>query len=337
MSFNSAEALITVQHFIGVVENRNDPLNIGRCQVRVYGVHSEDKTEIPTADLPWAMPVMPPTSASISGVGVSPTGLVEGSWVFGMFIDGVELQQPIILGSLVGIPIEKIASNLGFGDPRGVYPKEKYLKQSDVNRLARGDQAEGEESLAIKNRDRVTEIPTAVPPIVESVRNLDGAKVPTSDKYNAGKAGDFYYRNYWSEPFPRYGGQIDGETCFLDDDGNGVLRIYYLDSQNSKTYLNTSAGTVNYSTGLVVIKSVIITSSSTIEVQCKPAINDISPARNMILLISKASIDIVNDSTGATESSVSNVTTAGTTETITSETARILSTGSTGGVTNLVY
>ena len=223
MSFNSAEALITVQHFIGVVENRNDPLNIGRCQVRVYGVHSEDKTEIPTADLPWAMPVMPPTSASISGVGVSPTGLVEGSWVFGMFIDGVELQQPIILGSLVGIPIEKIASNLGFGDPRGVYPKEKYLKQSDVNRLARGDQAEGEESLAIKNRDRVTEIPTAVPPIVESVRNLDGAKVPTSDKHNAGNAGDFYYRNYWSEPFPRYGGQIDGETCFLDDDKKGQI------------------------------------------------------------------------------------------------------------------
>ena len=57
----------------------------------------------------------------------------------------------------------------------------------------------------------------------------------------------------------------------------------------------------------------------------------------MILLISKASIDVVNDSTGAIESSVSNVTTAGTTETITSETSSILSTGSTGGVTNLVY
>ena len=130
---------------------------------------------------------------------------------------------------------------------------------------------------------------------------------------------------------------FQNQTCFLDDDGNGILRIYYLDSQNNKTYLNTSAGTVNYSSGLVVIKSVIITSSSTIEVNAKPAINDISPARNMILLISKASIDIVNDSTGVTESSVSNVTTAGTTETITSETARILSTGSTGGVTNLVY
>ena len=46
---------------------------------------------------------------------------------------------------------------------------------------------------------------------------------------------------------------------------------------------------------------------------------------------------MVNDSTGVVESSVSNVTTAGTTETITSETSSILSTGSTGGVTNLVY
>tara|TARA_R110002096_G_scaffold14161_3_gene49443 strand:- start:10290 stop:11732 length:1443 start_codon:yes stop_codon:yes gene_type:complete len=223
MSLNSAEALINVQHFIGVVENRNDPLNIGRCQVRVYGVHTEDKIDIPTGDLPWAMPVMPYNSASISGIGISPTGPVEGTWVFGMFIDGIELQQPIILGTLVGIPKEKIASNLGFGDPKGIYPKEKYLKQSDVNRLARGPMAEGEESLAVKNRDRVTEIPTAVPPITETVRKLDGPKVPTSDKHNAGNPGDFYYRNHWNEPFPRYGGQANNETCFLDDTSNGQI------------------------------------------------------------------------------------------------------------------
>ena len=129
----------------------------------------------------------------------------------------------------------------------------------------------------------------------------------------------------------------EGQTCFLDDNGNSILRIYYLDVNNAKVYINSSAGTVNYSSGLVTISSVIISSSSTIEVSCKPAINDISPTRNMILLISKASINVVNDSTGITESSVSNVTTAGTTETTTSETSSILSTGSTGGVTNLVY
>ena len=152
------------------------------------------------------------------------------------------------------------------------------------------------------------------------------------------------FNNGISNPHAGHSGAVastsftfQNQTCFLDDDGNGVLRIYYLDSQNQRTYLNTSAGTVNYSSGLCVIKSVIITSSNTIEVSVKPAINDISPTRNMLLLISKASIDVVNDSTGVVESSVSNITTAGTTETITSETSQILSTGSTGGVTNLVY
>ena len=155
-----------------------------------------------------------------------------------------------------------------------------------------------------------------------SIAFNNGISNPHAGHYGAVSSTSFTFQN---------------QTCFLDDDGNGVLRIYYLDSQNNKTYLNTSAGTVNYSTGLVIIQSVVITSSSTIEVSTKPAINDIAPARNMILLISKAAIDVINDSTGATESSVTNVTTAGTTETIQSETSQILSTGSTGGVTNLVY
>ena len=155
-----------------------------------------------------------------------------------------------------------------------------------------------------------------------SVAFNNGISNPHAGHYGAVSSTSFTFQN---------------QTCFLDDDGNGILRIYYLDSQNNKTYLNTSAGTVNYSSGLVTIKSVIITSSSTIEVSVKPAVNDISPTRNMLLLISKASIDVVNDSTGVVESSVSNITTAGTTETITSETSSILSTGSTGGVTNLVY
>ena len=106
------------------------------------------------------MPVMPFNSASISGVGISPTGPVEGTWVFGLFLDGQELQQPIVLGTMVGIPKEKIAATKGFSDPLGLYPKEKYMKQSDVNKLARGETAWGEETLAVKVRDRTTDVPT---------------------------------------------------------------------------------------------------------------------------------------------------------------------------------
>ena len=90
-----------------IVENRNDPLQLGRVQVRVFGVHSESLDDVPTSELPWAIPIMPVTSASISGVGNSPTGFVEGSLVIVFFMDGDSKQQPMILGSTHGIPQAK--------------------------------------------------------------------------------------------------------------------------------------------------------------------------------------------------------------------------------------
>jgi GH24 family phage-related lysozyme (muramidase) len=89
--------------FIGKVENRNDPLKLGRCQVRVIGVHDENPAILPTIDLPWAMPISPINSASSAGIGVSPTGIVLGSIVLVTFTDKDD-QTPVILGTLAGIP-----------------------------------------------------------------------------------------------------------------------------------------------------------------------------------------------------------------------------------------
>ena len=68
--------------YTGVVEDRQDPQYLGRVRVRCIGIHTDDKVELPTADLPWAQCVMPVIGASISGLGHSPAFLVEGSWVF---------------------------------------------------------------------------------------------------------------------------------------------------------------------------------------------------------------------------------------------------------------
>ena len=38
--------------FIGVVEDRNDPLKIGRVRVRAIGYHTSNKTELPTSGPP---------------------------------------------------------------------------------------------------------------------------------------------------------------------------------------------------------------------------------------------------------------------------------------------
>jgi len=88
----------------GVVEDRHDPLYLGRCKVRVLGWHSENKNDQPTEGLPWAYPVAPITSASQTGVGTSPLGPVEGTWVVGFYRDGEAGQEPVFFGTLGGIP-----------------------------------------------------------------------------------------------------------------------------------------------------------------------------------------------------------------------------------------
>ena len=116
------DSFTNFRNFIGVVEDRNDPQELGRVKVRVYSIHTDNKDDLPCEDLPWAMVVQPITSAAISGVGRSPTGIVEGTWVYGVFLDEGEYQNPLVIGTLVGNPTEK-AGDRGFSDYKNkVYP-----------------------------------------------------------------------------------------------------------------------------------------------------------------------------------------------------------------------
>lgn len=90
--------------WIGVVEDRDDPEKIGRCRVRILGYHIDNKEVLPTGDLPWAVPMQSITSAGISGKGSAPLGPLEGSWVVGFFMDGKDKQQPMIMGTMGGLP-----------------------------------------------------------------------------------------------------------------------------------------------------------------------------------------------------------------------------------------
>ena len=87
--------------FLGVVEDLEDPLKLGRMRVRVFQEHDE---QIDTKALQWAIAVMPVTSASLTGVGVSPTGMAVGSYVVGFYLDGDEKQFPMIVGTWHKIP-----------------------------------------------------------------------------------------------------------------------------------------------------------------------------------------------------------------------------------------
>lgn len=95
-----------VRWFLGIVEdNKNDPEFLGRVRVRVFGAHSPFLEDVPTEMLPWARILIPATYGGISGVGRSPTGIEQGSWVFGVFMDGLHSQDPLILGTIPKIEL----------------------------------------------------------------------------------------------------------------------------------------------------------------------------------------------------------------------------------------
>ena len=143
------------QWFVGVVEDRDDPKRLGRLKVRCLGHHTEDKVKLPTSDLPWAHPMNPITSATVSGIGQTPLGAVEGTWVVGFFTDGPTAQQPVIMGTLPGVPKETPSGARGFQDPNGVYPK--YAGESDVNRLAINETTEVPDTEAVGGGNQVVE------------------------------------------------------------------------------------------------------------------------------------------------------------------------------------
>ena len=115
--------------YTGVVENRYDPLKLGRCQVRIIGLHTHDKQKLPTEDLPWAYPMQSITSAAMSGIGSTPLGLVEGTSVLIAFQDE-DNQYPIIIGSLGGIP--QSASSINIDDSTLQLKIDGELKQSNA-------------------------------------------------------------------------------------------------------------------------------------------------------------------------------------------------------------
>ena len=116
--------------FTGVIEDIDDPMEMGRYRVRCYGYHNADKSAekgIPTEDLPWAMTMLPVTSASMSGIGQSATGLLRGTWVIGFFRDGINAQDPVIMGSIPSITSRPEDYSKGFTDPTERYPSEEAL------------------------------------------------------------------------------------------------------------------------------------------------------------------------------------------------------------------
>lgn len=169
--------------WIGVVEDRNDPEQVGRVRVRIFGDHSDDRNAIPTTSLPWAQVMMPATSGSLGGIGDSPTGIVHGSWVVGFYLDGESKQQPLVMGTIPGITAPADPAR-GFSDPNGIHPVR--ANEPDTPYMAMPSTYREHASFITRTDLRVDDVDMAVPPNVSSVA------VAEPDTY--------YERQTWSMP-----------------------------------------------------------------------------------------------------------------------------------------
>ena len=183
--------------FFGVVEDIMDPLKLGRVKVRCYEWHTSNRGAIPTSSLPWAQVVMPANNASISGVGTSPNGLKQGSWVIGFFLDGEEGQRPMIFGSIPGIPshaAHKDNKGIGFNDPEGRFPSVAH--EPDTNRLARNDANNAHSVISAKNTSKTANVTIA----------LCGGEKPAA--------------NNWAEPNSPYAAVYPNNHVFATQSGH---------------------------------------------------------------------------------------------------------------------
>ncbi len=129
---------------------------------------------------------------------------------------------------------------------------------------------------------------------------------------------DIYFRNSLFNPHSGHnksaggilsstGFKVTGSDLeqFLDDDGNGNVRRYYL-SSGIRTYSNETQGTIDYSTGQITLNSLNIASisnirgatSTVVELTVTPNSNDVVPVRDQIV-----EIDIANSTINVTADS----------------------------------
>jgi GH24 family phage-related lysozyme (muramidase) len=191
--------------FIGVIENNVDLRLEGRVQVRAFGIHGT-RDDISTSDLPWATLIVSDTNFVVPPL---------NSWVFGLFLDGRDAQQPFILGIIPTQMTQIINPEVtGWGvipnndfDRLGQGSRPEDYGQPLNSKLARGEYTE-ETSVMAQAATRITNIPIA-------------GEINTN----------------WSEPEPAYNAQYPfnrvtetaaGHSVELDDTpGSERIRVYH--------------------------------------------------------------------------------------------------------------
>lgn len=110
-----------------------------RYKVRIIGYHDKEEETVPSDQLPWAQVMYPVTAGGGQAAASQSTNLRQGNFVFGFFMDGQDMQVPVIMGVLGNNAQTALKTTTGttdsnFGPTSGFAESSKG--QTDPNRSA---------------------------------------------------------------------------------------------------------------------------------------------------------------------------------------------------------
>jgi len=207
--------------WVGVVENRQDPLELGRVQVRIYGVHNPSLTELPSQNLPWAQILQDTNGKTFS----TPK---ESEVAFGVWLDGSK-QLPLMLGIIPGFETNPPNVGSGFHDLRSeatiaLAPKvpvsRTYNTDGSGITITEANTANAAvlESLRHPNADELNQISISG---VSRYQNL--ANTVINARKNNLDLNVVSANNYrWSEPYPAYNPEYPYDIATVTESGHVI-------------------------------------------------------------------------------------------------------------------
>ncbi len=208
-------------YWIGVVEGRQDPLGLGRVQVRIFGVHSPSLQDIPTADLPWA-----PIDQGLNGKTFSTPK--ESDVVYGIWLDGSK-QLPLMQGVIPGLETNPPNTGEGFHDLRtdaqiALAPKvpvgRQYKTDGSGIVITEANTANTQvlESLRHPNADELNQLSISGIGRYQNLANTVIAARKNNLDNNILSANNFK----WSEPYPAYNPEYPYDITTVTESGHVI-------------------------------------------------------------------------------------------------------------------
>lgn len=239
--------------WVGVVEGRQDPLELGRVQIRMFAVHNPSLTEIPSENLPWAI-----ITQGMNGKEFSTPK--ESDVAFGIWLDSSK-QIPLMLGILPGFETNPPSTGSGFHDLRSLAtialaPKipvsRKYNTDGSGIVINEANTASNAvlESLRHPNADELNQLSISG---VGRYQNLANTVI-AARKNNLDRGVQSANNFRWSEPYPAYNPEYPYDNVTVTESGHV---IEYDDTPHSeRIHIAHRSGTFSeiYPTGTKVEK-----------------------------------------------------------------------------------